>query len=292
MKYEEYTTNGNSRTRSPAEIDSDLATIRLEMSETLRSLEDKFSPRALLEQLFSRAQGASHGSSEFVGNLGATIRDNPVPVLLLASGVVSLLASERGARAQGPASSSGEGHGRLESLKSRAHEIADTVRERTGRIGERTHGLREHAGERASEIGERTGELRQHAQEAGSHARERVRDVVGQARERGRTLREEPLVIVGLGLAIGAMFGASLPVSERERQIVGRKGEDLMRRGEGAIGRAKQAVQEGVERAEEVAKQGTNEPEPNAQKTAGEQPAITTEAPAAPVTVEPIREID
>jgi hypothetical protein len=98
MKYEEYTTNGNSRTRSPAEIDSDLATIRSEMSATLRDLEDKFSPRALLEQLFSRAQGASHGSSEFVGNLGATIRDNPVPVLLLASGVVSLLASERGGR--------------------------------------------------------------------------------------------------------------------------------------------------------------------------------------------------
>jgi ElaB/YqjD/DUF883 family membrane-anchored ribosome-binding protein len=254
MKYEEYTTNGNSRTRSPAEIDSDLATIRLEMSDTLRHLEDKFSPRALLEQLFSRAQGATHGSSEFVGNLGATIRDNPVPVLLLASGVVSLLVSERGGRTQGHGPSSGEAHAKLESVKARAHEIGD-----------------------------RAGELRERAEEAGSVARERVRDVVEQARERGtRTLREEPLVIVGLGLAIGAILGASFPVSERERHIVGREGQDLMRRGEGVIGRAKQAVQEGVERAEQVATQGTNTPE---------QPATTAETPE-PVMVEPIREID
>jgi ElaB/YqjD/DUF883 family membrane-anchored ribosome-binding protein len=187
MKYEEYTTNGHGRARGPAEIDSDLSAIRSEMSETLHLLEDKFSPRALLEQLFSgaraRASGAGHGSSEFVGNLGATIRDNPVPVLLLASGVVSLLA-------------------------------ADRPREQASKLGER-----------ASELGERASELRAHARETGTAASERVRDAVHQTRERGsRTIQEEPLVIVGLGLAIGAMLGAGMPVSERERRMLGHEG--------------------------------------------------------------------
>jgi len=291
MKYQEYTSNGHGRARGPAEIDSDLSAIRSEMSETLHLLEDKFSPRALIEQLFSTVRGAGHGSSELVSNLGATFRDNPVPLLLLASGVVSLIAADRTgagrAARRGPRAGAGTMAGDLadvadavddakSSVKTRAREVAGTV-------GERARDLRERASERASEIGERAGELRAHAQETSAAAKGRVRDAVHETRERGaRTLQEEPLVIVGLGLAIGAVLGISVPVSERERRILGREGEVLVRRGEGAIGRAKEAVKKGVERATEVA---TTQPtERTQQRTEGESaPRATGEG--APVVV-------
>jgi ElaB/YqjD/DUF883 family membrane-anchored ribosome-binding protein len=270
MKYQDYITNGTARGRRPAEIDSDLSAIRSEMSETLHLLEDRFSPRAVLEQLFSGARsgvrGAGQGSSEFVGNLGATIRDNPVPVLLLTSGVVSLLAADRsgaGRRARrvplhgetiaddiSEIRRAVEGETGSASVKERAHEVA-------GNVNERAHDLRDRVSERATELGERASELRAHAQESRAAARERVRGAVQHTRERGsRTLQEEPLVIVGLGLAIGAVLGAGMPVSERERRMLGHEGgERLVRRGESAIGRARHAVQEGVERAADVATQ-------------------------------------
>jgi hypothetical protein len=302
MKYQEYNTNGHGRGRGPDEIDSDLHAIRSEMSETLHLLEDKFSPRAVIEQLFSGARsgvrGASQGSSEFVGNLGATLRDNPIPILLLASGVLSLLAAERtgGGRSGRLRSIPGErtmagdiaemAHAvdDAHSVKSRAREVAGSVGERARNIRERASEIRGRAGERASEFGERAGEFRAHAQETSAAARERVRGAVQQTRERGsRTLQDEPLVIVGLGLAIGAIFGATMPVSERERRMLGREGENLIRRGEGAIGRAKEAVQAGVERATDVATQERAQ-QRSQQPQQPEQPSQQPQTPSRPQT--------
>jgi ElaB/YqjD/DUF883 family membrane-anchored ribosome-binding protein len=248
MKYEEYASNGSTKGRSPAEIESDLAAIRREMSDTIQRIEQKFSPRALVETAFSRARGLGEGSAEFTANLGATVRDNPVPVLLLAAGVASLFAAQR--RGTGGADggrrlterlsgfgTGGTGEPRAEALKSKVREIGEHAGERASAIGERASAI----GERASAISERAGEqanaLAARARERGAAASERMRKAAQHARERGnRTVQEEPLVIIGAGLALGALIGAGVPVTQHERRLIPERSRRALRRATEGIG--------------------------------------------------------
>lgn len=294
MKYQEYTENGSAKGRSPAEIEADLAAIRSEMSATIQLLEEKFSPRAMLDQFFSRARGMGQGSSDFVSNLGATVRDNPVPVLLLATGVVSLLASERmgGRRMHAGAYDYDQSHtwqggaSRAESAKSKANEAKQRIGERVGKLGERASELRGRAseragraGERASELGGRAREMSERARERGAVARERVRGAAEHAIDRGsRTIEEQPLVIVGLGVALGAILGAGMPVSGRERRMLGPTGERVRERVE-------RTAQQGAERAKTVAKEVAH----TVDEQIGGGPAAHAESPAQPGQEESVR---
>jgi ElaB/YqjD/DUF883 family membrane-anchored ribosome-binding protein len=243
MKYEQYTGagEGKRRNRSPEEIESDVHEIRSELSQTLQRLEERFSPRAILDQLFSRARGVGQGSGEFVGNVGATVRDNPVPVLLLAAGVASLIASERmsarGRRGQTPVETEeaeGDGGGRIESIKAKAREAkakAREARETVGGLGER-------------------------ARHTGMELSQRMRGRASELRTRGsQTVHEQPLVIIGLGVAVGALLGAGLPVTERERRTFGPSRDRMLSRARDVAREGAERVREGAERVRDRAEQ-------------------------------------
>jgi hypothetical protein len=145
-----------------------------------------FSASAVLDEVVARARDIGRGSSEFASNVGATVRDNPVPIALLAAGVASLIASERMGKAR-----------------------SDVAR--------------------------------------GRSQRERTRGSLAQMRDTGvRTLEDEPLLVAGLGLAVGAALGALLPLSERERRTLGPTRERVLEH-------ARQAVREGAERVRDSA---------------------------------------
>jgi len=202
MKYQEYARRIVGNGRKPAEIEADLETIRFEIHDTLRVLEDRFSPRKVIELLLHRARKTAGGSSAFANNLGSTLRDHPVPVLLLVSGVASLFLSERaaaGRKAQTELGDSGQPvldpeappeHGKP--LSSRARELAGSV------------------GGRAKVLGTR-------ARTTGSELRGRMQHTFEDARTGGRrTIDEEPLLALGIGMACGVLLAAALRPSERE----------------------------------------------------------------------------
>lgn len=60
---------------------------RQEIDRTLLTLENRLSPRELLEQ----AIRWSGGAREFSLNLGRTVRDNPIPATLLAISLIWLM---------------------------------------------------------------------------------------------------------------------------------------------------------------------------------------------------------
>ncbi|MFW6067202.1 MAG: DUF3618 domain-containing protein [Myxococcota bacterium] len=194
MKYETYT-SGEHLDRNPAEIRSDLEAIRAEMSETLRQLEEKLSPREAVDQLYRRLRAMGGGSTQFIENLGATVRDHPVPVLLLAAGTASLIAADRA----GPAAGGG------------------TVGPSVGDVSEG-----------ASEAAEAAGAGARRAAGAAWEMGGRARHTAHEARVRATgLLQEQPLVIVGLGLAAGAMLGAALPPArEAARKAAREMGEE------------------------------------------------------------------
>lgn len=71
--------------RSAAEIERDVERTRARLTGTVEELKDRVSPSQLADQAMDWLRGS--GGRQFVNNLGATLRDNPMPVLLVAAGI-------------------------------------------------------------------------------------------------------------------------------------------------------------------------------------------------------------
>lgn len=240
MKYEEYAKNGSKRQRTAAEIESDAAQIRAEMNETLNRLEEKLSSRALVDTVLERAKLVGDGSTDIVKSLGNAVRENPVPMILIGAGITALFIQDR--RQSHGARSAGEG---------------DLYQETWGEERKEGGGVRERAGEMKHRVQEKAGAMKHRIAERGTHVRERVRERAHDVREFGtRTFQEQPLVVIGVGLALGAMLGALIPVSEKEHRTVGRMRDRV-------VDKTKQAAMTGVQRAREAVSERSEQTEPN-----------------------------
>jgi hypothetical protein len=71
--------------RSAAEIERDVERTRARLTGTVEELKDRVSPSQLADQAMDWLRGS--GGRQFVNNLGTTLRDNPMPVLLVAAGI-------------------------------------------------------------------------------------------------------------------------------------------------------------------------------------------------------------
>jgi ElaB/YqjD/DUF883 family membrane-anchored ribosome-binding protein len=76
--------------RSPAEIEREVDAERARVADTIEALQDKMSPNSMMDQTMRTL--SEYG--EPVGrNLGAMLRDNPVPAILTGVGLIWLIAS-------------------------------------------------------------------------------------------------------------------------------------------------------------------------------------------------------
>lgn len=71
--------------RSAAEIEREVERTRARLIGTAEELKERVSPGQVAEQAMDWLRGS--GGREFLGNLGTTLRDNPMPVLLVAAGI-------------------------------------------------------------------------------------------------------------------------------------------------------------------------------------------------------------
>lgn len=81
--------------RSTNDIERDINETRAEMSNTISAIQHKLSPAELVDQVIwhLRSGGGrtvAQGAGEFAGNLARTIRENPVPSLLIGTGLAWL----------------------------------------------------------------------------------------------------------------------------------------------------------------------------------------------------------
>ena len=58
---------------------------RARVSSTLDQLRDRLSPGQMMDEMLDYARGS--GGADFARNLGAAVRDNPVPVMLIGAGI-------------------------------------------------------------------------------------------------------------------------------------------------------------------------------------------------------------
>lgn len=209
---------------SPAQLEREVDRQREHIGGLVDALENKLSPGELFERVLSYSKG---GGSEFVGNLGNTIKANPVPALLTAAGLVWLYASKdqsaHGRHAYvtgGSAGSTGvHGPGTHTPGTRDAHGGSDHDH---GGIGERLRDAREgmsdtmgHASESMGHLKDRAGDM---THEAMDSARERARQVNDGFQH---MLEDNPLAVGAIGIAVGALLGAMLPTTRKEDELLG-----------------------------------------------------------------------
>lgn len=186
---------------SPDQIEREIDQTRAEISHTITALQQKLSPGTLLDQALASVKG---GGGDFVGNLGRTIRDNPMPVLLTGAGLTWLMLSEREGGRHTPAvrripredphrvplspgadtttaSASGTMRGAADTAKGAAESgraAADTARAKVEGLADQAKSQARHAGEKLQQTGEKLKEsaadLRARAQRASESVKERA----------------------------------------------------------------------------------------------------------------------
>jgi hypothetical protein len=237
--------------KDPQTLEREINQTRAEMNQTLDSLERKLTAGQMLDQLlkFFGAKGTELGSG-----VGAAFKNNPVPMLLTATGIGWMIFGSRGSPRQAYAADEGYDDRYYEG---RRGVMSD--------IGEKLSGTTEAAGSRLSDSKDAAKETLNRATDTLKDTATRTKDAVASSvgwtaeaaqRQAQRTregftqmLEEQPLILGLMGIAIGAAIGAALPRTEQEDRIVGEMRDK-------AMNKAKEFVAGSYEKGREAARQG------------------------------------
>jgi len=208
---------------------------RLQIADTLDELKESMTPAHVLHQLADRISDGAPAA--FARNLKDQAVNNPLPVALISAGLAWLMLTPRnsnGSLVRG----SGEGLQEAgDSAQQRAAEATGAARETAGSIASTTRQAASKTADAASDAAESMSESVHRTLSSGYGATadtaRRTADTISESTKNAgrRTIqsrdalidfcREQPMVVAGIGLAIGAMIGALLPTSEAEDRLMG-----------------------------------------------------------------------
>jgi hypothetical protein len=285
--------NENYENKSPEQIQRDIERTRAEMGNTLDTIRQKLSPGQMLDEALDYLKGS--GLNQFSSNLGETVKHNPIPVSLIGVGIAWLaMAGSRPAYTASSWTTDGRSHSKIgeaaSSITAKAGQVMQGVRDGVGEVSGRLGDMAHNAQERVGEASERLGDMAHNAQERMGEASERLGDMAHSARHhmgdaadrlRYQTVRakdtyhylrtEQPLILGLLGFALGAAFGAGVPPTRQEDELMGETrdayvqrakeaGEALLEQGKRVATAAGEVATEQAEKAElqqeETIKQG------------------------------------
>lgn len=206
------------------------------IDETLHNLEGKISPRELWDQAIKWSGGAR----DFSNNLGRMVRENPIPSTLMGISLLWFMAAGSGRQVENVD---------VSGMKSRLQGKYSEARHKYAEMKSSVTGT-------ASETGERMKTFTSDLKHRGEHLREQGAQWKERLQTRGSELSGRPVLLSALGLAVGALFAMSLPVSRREEEMMGEAGREMYRRTSEAVGeeldRGKRAASAAAEAARET----------------------------------------
>jgi len=282
---------------------------RARLASTLDELRTRATPGQVADQLMDYARDGAVG--DFVRNLGRQVRHNPLPVTLVGAGIAWLMVSSarNGSAAsgnglakastanrwsEGNASWAGDGHdsGWTDGMKERASSMGTAASDAASRMGdsmsaagESLRGAGESAASAVSEgLSEGYRRTRDFASNAVGTAGDSASAMSHHAASMSRSFvdlcRDQPLVLGGIGLAIGAALGAFLPRTEAEDRLMGETSDAMKRQ-------AAETASEHADKVERMAEDAFAEVKTQPAQDAaehGHEPGKESERPA-PETV-------
>jgi len=272
---------GADRDRNEDETEIIAADIRItqeRLGDTVEEIGERFNPTRLKQELKSDIRDATIGKVENMAqqtadmvsdaqrSLMQSIRENPIPVVMVGLGLGWMIlnastrkkrmgadsqyddSQRRGARSmydehQGEGWSSmyyddrqGSDYDRQESgamdrVRNKASDVVDTVKQKTSHLADETQ-------RKASEVGER-------AEEMASRVADQTRM---QTRRVERAFQDNPLVIGAAALALGLAAGLAIPSTETEDELVGETRDELVDKVRDVAEDTKAKVQQVAER--------------------------------------------
>jgi len=213
---------------SVSAIEQDIQRSRTRVADNMRELRERISPGQLTDELLAYARTST--GAEFTRNLGRSVVDNPLPLLLIGAGMTWLMTSSNGRPHAGPSAS------RIASAARDAFERpAGTTNETngSGSAAERAADAAEDVKRAASDTADRarhigrslsdtTGEYVDNAADFASGVKENVQRMGEGLQGTWRQLAtEQPLVLGAIGVALGALLGAGVPSTRAEDRLMG-----------------------------------------------------------------------
>lgn len=209
---------------------------RLQLADTLDELRASITPGQVVDQLVDYAQDGSGG--EFFRNLKRQAAINPLPVTLVGAGLAWLMLSNGSGAGGRAARKAGETlDAASESASAAAARAGDTVTEGAQSA---TSALHETASEGRARIGEATRAAATSVKEVAASTYETASNAYGgtaaavagsasnlkrNSRSLAEFCRDQPLVLAGIGVALGAAIGALLPATDAEDRLMGGKSD-------------------------------------------------------------------
>ncbi len=223
--------------KSPAEIEREVEQTRSNVSSTLDELRSKLKPSQMMDEVVGEAVDWVKGSggTEFARNLGATVRDNPLPVLLIGAGIAWMLLGGRRADAAPPRHDEWREQRFPDGSYSRTRVPAPPAPASSAGFATRTYNdARDAVTGAASSVSDAASRAASAVSETASglveSGKAQVQALSGQAhiaadRAADQFRAAEPFLYGALGLAIGAGIGALLPRTEVEDRLLGEQRE-------------------------------------------------------------------
>lgn len=223
--------------KSPEQIEREIDAQRASIGNIVDKLESKFTPGQIIDQAWGLMQ---NNGSAFIGNLGTSVRNNPVPVVLTSIGLLWMMMSQNRPPVPQPVYRTGAddkkgewGEGIADGLDS----ARDSLHQTTDSLKEGYQSLKEKAGQLGDNVSAASENFSHTLHDAGDRLNRRTQ-VVGQ--QFNQLLQEQPLVVAAAGIALGALIGAALPATTTEQRYMGRTSAGL-------VDKVKKQAQEGYE---------------------------------------------
>jgi hypothetical protein len=219
--------SAHTETRDPSELEREASEIRADMDRTLDALERKFSPGQVLDRSMSYLR--DHGG-DLARNVGDTVKQNPIPVLLTAAGLTWLITSSIRSRSRygGSADVYGDPYGDEYSTgyASEQSGLKDRLQAGAESVSQKLHAGADAAREKVRSGADAARRTWRSSRTAASGRVSRVMDTTRaraqQVQQRASTMMDEQPLIVGcLAVAAGALIGAALPTTRYENRTLG-----------------------------------------------------------------------
>jgi hypothetical protein len=237
---------------SSAQLERETEQTRARVAETLEELRTRMTAGQVLDQVVDYARDS--GGGEFVRNLGRQIVGNPLPVALIGAGLAWLMLANGRATARPPAVSApaqrlgGQLDDTADRIGASAGSAVGAVRDRPASAGDRLGSAYDSAAGTATRA----------ASAVGSQATTLGTSLAEASRNLTEFCKEQPLVLAGLGLAIGAAIGATMTVSEAENRLMGEASDEVKRRAQALAEEQVQRTKAAVEAYQEARPQAGN----------------------------------
>src|SRR5438876_40397 len=201
------------------QLERETENCREQLADTLAELRDRLTPGQVVDQLVDYAQDTTGGL--FYHNLKRQVADNPIPVAVLDAGGSAAADAREGFRS-GTAKAS-------EAAGEAASRVGETASDAASRLRDKLAETTSRAKGAASAVGDTVSSSYERATLGASRAASAVADsasgAASGAMSSSRALfdfcREQPLVLAGIGVAVGAALGAMLPATEAEDRLMG-----------------------------------------------------------------------